>query len=116
MNSNIGTVVGEEGIILRTTDGGNNWVPQTSDTTDWQYGVHFTDENNGTVVGFLNGTILRTTDGGQSWVPQSNRQASGLLGVYFTDTSNGTVVSNDGVILRTTDGRAKLDLTNKRHK
>jgi photosystem II stability/assembly factor-like uncharacterized protein len=44
VNSNVGTVVGEEGIILRTTDGGNNWVPQASDTTDWLYGVHFTDE------------------------------------------------------------------------
>ena len=78
-------------------------LPQTSDTTDWLYAVHFTDENNGTAVGFLEGTILRTTDGGQSWVPQSIGQATGLLGVYFTDTNNGTVVGNDGVILRTTD-------------
>ena len=29
-----GTVVGEEGIILRTTDGGLTWNPQTSGTAN----------------------------------------------------------------------------------
>src|SRR5207248_9512560 len=101
VNSNIGTLVGQEGIILRTTDGGENWTQQTADTTDWLYAVHFSDENHGTAVGFLEGKILTTTDGGQNWATQTS-QATGLLGVYFTDTNTGTVVGNDGVILRTT--------------
>src|SRR4029434_2091711 len=67
------------------------------------YAVHFSDENHGAAVGFLNGTIHRTTDGGQSWTPQTT-QATGLLGVYFVDANTGTVVGNDGAILRTTDG------------
>src|SRR5581483_8810953 len=66
VNSNIGTLVGQEGIILRTTDGGNNWVQQTVNTTDWLYAVHFSDENHGTAVGFLEGKIVSTTDGGQT--------------------------------------------------
>ena len=46
------------GTILRTTDGGSSWVPQTSGTTKTLYGVSFTDENNGTVVGFeFGGTV-----------------------------------------------------------
>jgi hypothetical protein len=40
INSNIGTIVGQDGIILRTTDGGDNWDQQTSNTTDWLYAVH----------------------------------------------------------------------------
>src|SRR5439155_26936226 len=68
INSNIGTIVGDEGIILRTTDGGSNWVQQTSGTTDLLYAVHFSDENHGAAVGFLNGKILTTTDGGENWV------------------------------------------------
>ena len=103
VNANVGTIVGDDGIILRTTDGGSNWVQQISDTTDLLYAVHFSDENHGATVGFLNGTIHRTTDGGQSWVPQIT-DATGLLGVYFVDANIGTVVGNDGAILRTTDG------------
>ena len=103
VNSNIGTLVGQEGIILRTTDGGNNWAQQTAETTDWLYAVHFSDENHGTAVGFLEGKIVSTTDGGQNWSVQSSA-ATGLLGVHFTDANTGTVVGNDGAILRTTDG------------
>ncbi|MCH7974837.1 MAG: T9SS type A sorting domain-containing protein, partial [Bacteroidetes bacterium] len=46
--------------ILRTTDGGANWVLQTSGTTKNLFGVSFTDSNNGTVVGD-GGTILRVS-------------------------------------------------------
>ncbi len=38
-----GTAVGSGGTILRTTDGGSSWVGQTSGTTNWLYGVSFTD-------------------------------------------------------------------------
>ena len=34
-----GTVVGYEGTILRTTDGGTTWISQTSGTTETLYGV-----------------------------------------------------------------------------
>ena len=42
---NTGTVVGTEGTILRTTDGGVNWIAQSSGTTNHLYGVSFTDAN-----------------------------------------------------------------------
>lgn len=62
-DSDNGTAVGENGIILRTTDGGTTWTSQTSGTTYLLRGVSFTDSNNGTAVG-IPGTILRTTTGG----------------------------------------------------
>ena len=40
------------GTILRTTDGGQNWISQTSGTDmESINGVSFIDANNGTVVG-----------------------------------------------------------------
>src|SRR5438094_4313808 len=90
-------------MMLMKTDCCNNSQQHTNDTTVLLYTVHFSDENHGAAVGFLNGTIHRTTDGEQTWTPQ-NTQATGLLGVYFVDANIGTVVGNDGVILRTTDG------------
>jgi photosystem II stability/assembly factor-like uncharacterized protein len=57
-----GTAVGEEGTILRTTDGGTTWMSQNSGTTQTLFGVSFTAANTGTAVGH-GSTILRTTDG-----------------------------------------------------
>ena len=37
-------------------------MAQNSGTTEWLFGVSFTDANTGTAVGY-NGTILRTTGG-----------------------------------------------------
>ena len=50
-NANDGTAVGESGTILRTTNGGANWITQTSGTTNDLYRVSLTDAINGTSVG-----------------------------------------------------------------
>ena len=65
VDANTGTVVGEYGTIVRTTDGGNSWTIQASGTTQTLWAVSFTNANNGTAVG-EGGTIVGTTDGGDS--------------------------------------------------
>jgi len=55
-----GTIVGDGGIILNTTDGGNNWIRQNSITPNDLYNVFFTDAYNGTAVG-EDGTIINTS-------------------------------------------------------
>lgn len=75
-------------------------------TTEGLSDVCFTDENNGTTVGW-GGTIFRTTDGGNIWVQQESGTTRGLLAVCFTDANYGTVVGTDGVILHTTNGGKK---------
>ena len=82
VDANTGTLVGDYGTIVRTTDGGNNWTIQSSGTTEILWGVSFTDGNNGTAVG-ENGTILRTTDGGAHWSPQTSGTALNLRAVSF---------------------------------
>src|SRR6184192_4365210 len=71
LDANTGTVVGEYGTIVRTTDGGNSWTVQVSGTTQTLWAVSFTDANNGTAVG-EGGTIVRTTDGGDHWASQAS--------------------------------------------
>src|SRR5438874_8127974 len=48
VDANTGTVVGENGTIVRTTDGGNTWTIQASGTTQTLWAVSFTDANHGT--------------------------------------------------------------------
>ena len=74
-----GWVVGLDGTILATTNGGRIWKPQRSGTKMDLNGVAFADARHGVVVGDhiegddpeagkLDGSIiLRTTDGGATW-------------------------------------------------
>jgi photosystem II stability/assembly factor-like uncharacterized protein len=112
-DANTGTVVGDSGTILHTTDSGGTWASQSSGTNYPLTGVHFTDANTGTAVGggsdslSLSPTaiILRTTNGGGTWTSQSTVLAHNrLIGVYFTDANTGTAVGRVGTILRTTNG------------
>jgi photosystem II stability/assembly factor-like uncharacterized protein len=115
-DANIGTAVGFDGTILRTTDGGTTWISQTSGTINDLYDVSFTDADNGTAVGLDNvvaiGKILRTTDGGTTWLSQTSGTSGSLFGVSFTDANTGTAVggggieenNQEGVIIRTTNG------------
>src|SRR4029434_9893659 len=68
------TIVGDAGIILQTTNGGERWNSQPTVTFNYLYGVSFTDPNTGTAVGYENpdGMILRTTDGGTTWARQNS--------------------------------------------
>ncbi len=102
-SNNVGTVVGNSGTILRTTNGGTTWTLQTSGTSSTLYAVFFTDANTGTAVG-ASGTIRRTTNGGTTWTSQSSGTTNALIWVGFTDANTGTAVGAIGTIRRTTNG------------
>ena len=64
-DGNNGFAVGNHfsNIILRTTDGGENWINQSDSLFLGLLDVSFVDANNGFAVG-IGGEILRTTNGG----------------------------------------------------
>src|SRR5215211_3461476 len=86
VDANTGTVVGEYGTIVRTTDGGNSWTIQASGTTQTLWAVSFTDANNGTAVG-EGGTIVGTTDGGAHWASQPSGTTLEFREVSYTDAN-----------------------------
>ncbi len=59
--------VGDSGIILYTSDGGNKWEKQISITTYGLNSVSFCDSLIGWAVGY-GGIILNTTNGGKNWI------------------------------------------------
>lgn len=72
-----GWIVGADGVILITDDGGRSWVQSRKFTNDTFVQVHFTDENNGWMLCersfFLRGKepanyLRKTDDGGLTWV------------------------------------------------
>jgi photosystem II stability/assembly factor-like uncharacterized protein len=106
--------VGIGGTVLRTTDGGATWTPQSlGSIRSWLRAVAMIDTDTITTVGDFNNIILRTTDGGVNWGLQSSGVTNSLSGVWFTGANTGVVVGGQGAcgpgfstILRTTDGGA----------
>ena len=62
-NANTGFVVGE-GVLLRTTNGGDNW-DKIESSTDYHH-IKFFNENTGIISG--EGFMKRTTNGGMNWI------------------------------------------------
>lgn len=93
-------------LFLRTTDGGNNWIPFNG------AGIfYFLDADNGWAFA-SNGPgapppykIYKTTDGGNNWTEQFSDPTDGALNaIMFTDINNGWIVGQNGKVLRTTNG------------
>ncbi|OQA00089.1 MAG: Ycf48-like protein precursor [Bacteroidetes bacterium ADurb.Bin408] len=70
-----GYIVGQGGIILKTTDGGNTWLNVESGTKETLFSVSFVDKKTGYACG-MKGTVIKTEDSGLTWkkltLPVSN--------------------------------------------
>ena len=61
-----GFVVGDKGIVLKTTNGGLNWQNLNTNLTLNLHDLFFLDAQEGWIVGD-SGTVCHTTNGGTSW-------------------------------------------------
>ncbi|WP_345275034.1 YCF48-related protein [Litoribaculum gwangyangense] len=89
--------------LRKSTDGGQNWVSLQTNIDNPSPAVHFTDVDNGIIIGPL-GRLSRTTDGGNNWQPQNSNTGWDLHSVSFIDKNNGYVTGHLGTIRKTTDG------------
>jgi len=103
LDVNTGWVAGDNGAILKTINGGNDWAAQTSGTTQTLRSIFFYDANNGWACGDA-GTIIRTSDGGSTWNAQSSPYISQYNSIRFVSTSIGWIVGRGSVLLKTLDG------------
>jgi photosystem II stability/assembly factor-like uncharacterized protein len=87
VNSQVGYIAGDSGLILRTGDGGNSWTVNAP-TTRFNYNcVTFSPNGTGYVFGDTL-TMINTTDGGSNWrvlIAGMTFVASNLKTGYCTD-------------------------------
>jgi hypothetical protein len=105
--NNLGWMVGVDGLIARTTDGGDNWdlVKVTELTNETLRSVYFISDTQGIIVGDR-GTILVSVNAGVSWtkieIPESNLRVQ-LNCVKAIRSGNQTltyIIGNRGTFFR----------------
>ena len=112
-----GWIVGTNGIVLATADGGESWKPLRRPTEDNVRDLYFSDEQKGWIVCerslYLLKTkdeqrsyLMSTIDGGKTWrrVNMTGDPDARLLRVLFTTEGHGWVFGEGGMIYVTGDG------------
>lgn len=97
----------DEGIMLMTTDGGENWIPANSLLNLKPNAIFINktvnpDQNVIYAVG-NSGIIMETITGGEYWNHMNSGTDLNLHAVVFTDINRGFIAGDYGLILRTTD-------------
>ena len=88
--------MGEQGLILRTTDGGTAWGPVSSDVGDTLRSVSFSGVNG--ICGGDSQTILYSTDSGASWqIGQSGFFGGGFPGAQMLNAAVGFVAGQNSI-------------------
>ncbi|MBM3314499.1 hypothetical protein FJY71_01470, partial [candidate division WOR-3 bacterium] len=112
VDASTGWVVGHNGAIRKTTDGGATWQSQTSPVSVKLSRVHFVSANTGWVTGGWGSSqypLLKTTNGGAAWQNLSfGTDCYSCEDIWFADSLNGWLVGQNSsinpFIKRTTDG------------
>jgi len=108
-----GWAAGDSGTILKTIDGGESWITQTSPLMDDIVDVMMVDTSFGwalaqyyphDTVSAYGTTLLRTTNGGANWFVQSVFVDDFMHAIEFTDSAHGLLGGNLGKLFWTEDG------------
>jgi len=102
-----------ESYLIKTTNGGSVWSEQIVPNSGTLNSIYFIGSNNGYLVG---GTVFyRTTNNGLNWITQNciSPPIAIFYDVKFTSLNTGYIVSDRGMIFKTTDGGAIVEIINE---
>ncbi|MBL8015800.1 MAG: T9SS type A sorting domain-containing protein [Ignavibacteria bacterium] len=92
---------GNDGVIIRTVNGGANWVTVNFESTLQLWGLFFTGQQTGYASGST-GRIMKTTNAGLNWSNLSSPTSTSLNSIYFINENTG-FISGYAIALKTTD-------------
>lgn len=111
VNELYGWICGDNGMILKTDDGGVTWKRQNSNTDLRLNEIRFTNSLEGWATGreYRNGksrgVLVTTRDGGTRWTRVKSKEAKNLSPVFFTSSHDGCGIDDNNSILCTNDGQ-----------
>lgn len=106
INKKTGWCVGDSpGIILKTTDGGVNWLQQVNPLPDRTLTCVFPVDSEYVYIAGFGQTVLKTTNGGTNWIiVQSGSSISYYTGMFFANKDRGWIAANDRILLTVNGG------------
>jgi photosystem II stability/assembly factor-like uncharacterized protein len=97
-----GWIVGENGIVFKTSDGGRQWELLRIGFFPPLFSVFFKNESEGWAAG-QNGLLLHSEDGGRSWVAEKVPAEANLYKIRMVDDF-GLILGDKGTVLETRNG------------
>lgn len=100
-STNIGYIVGDNGTVLKTIDGGNTWLDVSINSTEYINSISFINDN----IGYLatQNRIYKTIDGGINYTIETVDFVNNFNILKFITEQIGFIGTN-GNILKTVDG------------
>jgi len=101
-----GFIVGDNGLLLSTKNGGMSWKDSSLDMSDRLTGVAFLNDSTGFICGSYQ-SLYKTTNAGSSWQKISIGAASNyyaLKKITFFNATTGFILGSGSSSFRTTDG------------
>lgn len=102
INEMIGFVVGYNGVLLKTVDGGSSWNRIDFPQNGRLHSIFFLDKNCGFVS--CDSELYYTDDGGNSWNIQLKIGSLGSQDFLFTSPQTGFMISQPNNLFLTQDG------------
>lgn len=115
VNKDTAVAVGDNGYIVRTTNGGSYWDSIYSTTTSTLYKITFVNDTIGYVCG-KNGTVLKTVNSGLTWTNIGISTSLNFLSMSFINQDTGWIVGGNieyypyyffgdkGIVIKTCNG------------
>jgi photosystem II stability/assembly factor-like uncharacterized protein len=106
----VGYSVGSIGLIYKTTNGGNQWIPLTTNHQGFLYDICFPNQNTGYAIG-ERGDLVKTTNAGQSW-SIVDVSFNTFNGIAFADANTGVICGHQQIFKTTNGGNNWYEVSN----
>ena len=108
-STNNGWIVGQNGNILKTTNGGNNWQVVTSGSNNHLNNIQFIDQN----VAYIGGlqALLKTNNGGNNWTKLTVPTNLYTTNISFVNESEGWIGTYYGLYKYSTSQCPTIPIT-----
>jgi|GEM_PF-3240548 len=103
LNSSVGYACGYGGTIIKTINGGENWIALENDINDLIIDIFFITEETGWLITYNSHEIYETTNGGEDWEVNGNLSPKYATSIWFIDEMKG-FASGYQYLLSTSDG------------
>lgn len=103
IDTNTAWIVGENGIILKTTNGGDTWLTQPTPASGDIYAIKFASSTVGYMAG-AKGAVFKTDNSGETWTTLTTPGTDNLNAIHIINSTTVIIVGDNGTILKSSNG------------